>query len=110
MGTFTLDPSGIRGLLVSPEMSAMLLGVVTEGVPIAEGLSADFVVTGHYASSFVPSVDIQERITGGPAAVGKLTNTASYSLAVEYGFKGRSGRNTRTAHKVLSRTAALLHL
>lgn len=111
--TFTLNPAGIAAMAVGGEMQAAVKSIAEQAKGIAEGLSADFVVTGEYASSFVASVEIQELPSAGsspahPAAVGVLENTAGYAVAVEYGFKGRSDTPRGRAHRVLGRTLAAL--
>lgn len=112
LSNFTPDESGIAEILVSPEVGAMLLAVMQEGQAFAEAASADFVVSGEYASSFHTSVGVEVLPKGRahPAQVATLVNEASYSVAVEYGYGGRSGAPTKSAHGVLRRTLGTLHL
>lgn len=109
---FTPDEAGIAEILVSPEVGAMLLGVMQKGQAFAEAAAADFVVTGEYASSFHTSVQVEVLPEGRahPAAVATLINEAPYSVDVEYGHDGRAGHPTPKAHKVLSRTLGSLKL
>lgn len=110
LSNFQLDEAGIAEILVSPEVGTVLLAYAEKALAIAEGLSADFTKTGHYASSFETKVGVETLPVGRAhlAQVATLTNTASYSLAVEYGFEGRSGKPTRSAHSVLRRTLGAL--
>lgn len=107
---FKLDEAGIAQILVSPEVGTVLLAYAEKALAIAETLSADFAKTGHYASSFETSVGIESLPVGRAhdAQVATLTNSADYSLAVEYGFEGRSGKPTKSAHSVLRRTMGAL--
>lgn len=108
---FTPNDAGMKAILVSPEVGAVLLGIMKEGQAFAEEASADFAVSGHYASSFETTLAIGTNGDSPPRTtqVATLRNTASYSLDVEYGFHGRAKSETRTAHNVLRRTRSALH-
>lgn len=112
LSNFKPDEAGIAEILVSPEVGAMLLGVMQEGQAFAEGISEPFIVTGDYQSKFVTAVGVEVLPVGRahPAMVATLTNESDHSLGVEYGFEGRSGAPTQSAHAVLRRTLGAIHL
>lgn len=108
--TVTIKNDGVAALAVSPEIGAAVLAHANRAKAIAISFSAPFTQTGHYISSFETRTEIRNLPKGHAHNViaGVLVNTASYSLGVEYGYEGRSAAPTRTAHKVLSRTAAAI--
>lgn len=113
MATFIPDKEGLGAILVGEEISAIVLEIAEKAKGIAEGLSADFAVTGEYESSFVASAEVTSLPSAGSsqaheAAVGTLTNTSGHAVAVEYGFAGRADNPTRKAHRVFGRTLAAL--
>lgn len=106
-------PEALEAVVVTPAVGGACLTVAEKAKTIAEGFSADFTVTGHYERSFETRMEIRHLPgdKGGhahDAMCAVLVNNADYSLDVEYGYEGRSKRMTRTAHRVLGRTAAAL--
>lgn len=110
---FILDEKGFAEMAVGPEIAAACLAEAARAKAIAEGLSADFIVSGEYIASF----EVRSEIIhlpgdhGGRAhdvAAGILDNTSGHAVAVEYGFEGRSAHPSRSAHRVLGRTLAAL--
>lgn len=106
MATYKPAPNFFRELSVSPEIAEAVRAVAEDGKAIAVEIAERFRVTGEYADSF--DVDV-ERIEWrgeypGPRVAGRLTNTAPYAAAVEWGKGGRSGDETESAHRVLGRT------
>lgn len=99
----TAGYTGFAEILVGPEVAGVLDTIAKEVKAAAEADASTFAVTGHYAGSFESRVEVQPVIKGDPRNVGVVVNTADYSLAVEYGFKGRSGEFSRKAHKTLTR-------
>lgn len=118
MGKVTYNPrpngrDGFAEMAVSPQIAALVLEVAEKAKGIAEGLSADFVVSGEYEKSFVASVQVQTLPgdRGGrahKAAVATLLNTADYAVQVEYGVHGTAAAPSQSAHKVLKRTLIAL--
>lgn len=112
---YTFKPSDFEAIACSPQVASIVLGIANKAKAIAEGLSADFVVTGDYEKSFEASVQVRQLPgdEGGhphKAAVGVLLNTTDYALQVEYGVGGSAKRPTGPAHKVLKRTLGSLVL
>lgn len=99
-----------KKMAVGPEIKGIVKSIAEDAKTIAKSLSQGFRITGEYADSFEASTEIIEW-TGqypGPRISGKLTATAPYSAAVEWGYKGRSQAETSSAHRVLGRTLDLL--
>jgi hypothetical protein len=95
-------------ILNGPEIKAALEAITEKAKGIAEGLSQDFRVTGEYADSFETSVEVESVAKGSDRLVGRLTNTAPYAAAVEYGYEGRADEPGQSAHHVLKRTLEAL--
>lgn len=96
--------AGFRAAINGPEVRAMLRAEAEKAKTVAEGLSQDFRVTGEYASSFETSIVEVTDVGSGTRPAARLTNTAGYAAAVEWGFEGRAAEPTRSAHHVLKRT------
>lgn len=95
------NDAGLSAVLVGPDIRESLTAVAELGKEFAETISPRR--TGHYAGSFEVHDDTIE-FSGGPRAAATLINTAGYSAAVEWGYKGRAGDPTSSAHRVLGRT------
>lgn len=108
---FQPDDAGLQEILNSPEVGALLLGIINEGKAFAEAASADFAVSGHYAASFETALAIETHGTEKPhtAQTATLRNTADYAVQVEYGIGGSHDAETGSAHNVLRRTRSALH-
>lgn len=102
--TYKPRRAGFKEIVNGPEIAAALETLVQEAKTIAEGLAQDFRVTGQYADSFETSVQVEPVAKGPARLVGRLTNTAPYAAAVEYGYQGRSEAEGSKAHHVLKRT------
>lgn len=108
MAVYKPRRAGFKEIVNGPEIAAALEAIVGEAKTIAEGLAQDFRVSGEYADSFEESVKV-EPVQKGPARlVGRLTNTAPYAAAVEYGYQGASDAEGSKAHHVLKRTLEAL--
>lgn len=93
-------------MAVGVEVRAALAAEAERAKSIAVGLAQEFRVTGEYADSFEVTDDTIDW-TGeypGPRAAARLTNTAPYAAAVEWGYEGRSDAPSSSAHHVLKRT------
>ena len=111
--TFVRNSDGFQEALLGPEVTAAVLAIAQEGKTIAEGLSADFVVSGEYESSFEVGTEIVHLPgdfggTAHDAVVGIIHNTSDHAVAVEYGYQGRAGEPTSKAHRVFGRMLAAL--
>lgn len=108
--TFKPNTRGLDDLLCGAEMQAVMGDVVEKGRLAAEAIAPVGPESdphrGDYKDSFETDVRVEKpapRAWGGPRAVGRLTNTTPYAVAVEYGTGGRSAAPTDAAHHVLTR-------
>lgn len=110
---FILDEKGFAEMAIGPEIAAAVLAEAERARAIAEGLSADFVVTGDYIDSFSTDAQVLHLpgdFGGHPhdAVVGVLLNSSDHAVGVEYGHEGRSDAPTKKAHRILGRVLAAL--
>lgn len=108
-GRFKPNDAGLQAFLRSPGVIAGLQEVTHKGKAIGEGLSQNFRVSGEYAAGFETRILFKVLPgTSGPRAVGVIANTSDHAAAVEYGYEGRSGAETKKAHRVFGRILAAL--
>lgn len=108
MATYKPRRAGFKEIVNGSEIAAALEEIVGQAKTIAVGLAQEFRVTGEYADSFETKVGV-EPVSKGPARlVGRLTNTAPYAAAVEYGYAGSSTEPGHKPHHVLKRTLEAL--
>lgn len=110
LGNYDPREQGFREIANSPELRAALQEVGERAKAIAVGLSQEFRITGEYVQSFdveQTTVDFHGSYPGPRAAV-RLVNRAPYAAAVEYGYEGRAGEESSSAHHVLARTLSAL--
>lgn len=107
---YTASYSGLRQVMNSPEMQAVMRQVAEKGADYARGIApvGDPRIdrhSGDYAASFEVSVQANGGFHGDRAEA-RITNTAEYAAAVEWGDGAfppyRHGRH------VLARTASAL--
>jgi hypothetical protein len=104
--TVRINSAAFKAMAVGPEIRAACLAEAERAKAIAVGLAQEFRVSGEYADSFEVSdetIDWHGEYPG-PRAAGRLTNTAPYAAAVEWGYEGRAGEPSSSAHHVLART------
>ncbi len=101
------DRQGMRGLMIAPDMHAMVTEVAADAIPFAQSISPDAPpVGGGYVDSFEVDSGHVERIARERRAVAHLYNTAEYAAAVEWGWDtDRGAWGNHPGHHVLSRTA-----
>lgn len=90
----------------SPQIKEALRLVAEKAKVYAEGIATHFIVTGDYLASFKVDTEVIAW-TGqypGPRQTAVLQNTSGHAAAVEWGYKGRSGDESTSAHRVLGRT------
>lgn len=100
---FKPNQAGIHALANSPEMYALCLSVAAKGMAEAEALSADFIETGDYASSFrveAKEAHLLGRTGWRTVASAVLSNDSPHAAAVEWG-NARSHRKHRVLGRVL---------
>jgi len=94
VNSYRLDPSGVKALGASAEMSAAMVAAAEAGKAEAERRAQTFARTGEYAASFeVVPVDVQIGRDGRTASGASLRNTAPHATTVEWGTKTRPGRH-----------------
>lgn len=104
------NSAGFRAIANGPEVRRALAEVAGKGKAFAESVSQEFRDTGEYAQSFAVRETTVEWAGShpGPRAAVELANTAGHAAAVEYGYEGRSGEPSTSAHRVLGRTLEFL--
>lgn len=107
---YKANEAEIKKFLNSEQVRQPLRDVGEKGKAIAQGLAADFRITGEYEESFyVADASVITRgAYPGPRAAVILGNDADYAAAVEWGYEGRSDAETHSAHRVLGKTLAAL--
>lgn len=103
MATYQPNFGGFAAMAVGPEMVEAVRTEAERAKAVAEAMSEDFRVTGEYADSFEVTSEFVE-ISGHLRAAGRLTNTAPYAAAVEWGDS-----HDRKPHRVLGRTLLQLN-
>lgn len=104
--TVRINDAAFKAMANGPELHAACTAAAEKAKAIAVGLAQEFRVTGEYADSFEvtdETVDWHGEYPG-PRAAGRLTNTAPYAAAVEWGHEGREDEPGQSAHHVLART------
>lgn len=76
------DYAGFGALLCGPEMQALMAAKVEKAEKAAVAISPE--VTGVYRDSFETETGVMDTLVG-KRAYGRLTNTAAYAAAVEFG-------------------------
>ena len=109
MGSWKPDNSGqARWLQSSSGLRSGLEAIVEKIKETAEatapvGDPASDPHPGLYRDSFHADVTIGKPVKGVDRLIGRVTNTAPYAAAVEYGYTGRSKSPGRNAHHTLTR-------
>jgi hypothetical protein len=101
-GRYVPNDAGFQALAVGDEIRAACLAEAERAQVIAQGLAADFTVTGEYESSFDTRSDTVPLATGygtHAVAAGILENTADHAAAVEWG-----NAHDHQPHRVFGRT------
>lgn len=102
---FEPDHEGLNEIARSPAVRAALAAVAEKGKAIAEGLSADFKITGDYMSHFKVVSDTIDWVGEYPGrrAAANLVNDSDHAVAVEWG-----NSRDHKPHHVLGRTREIL--
>lgn len=96
------NDAGLRALLLGPEVRSVLRAQATKAMAVAQADAASFADTGQYAASFQVT-DTTTTIRGFPRAAARLENTSDHAAAVEWGYHGRQGSASTSAHRTLGR-------
>lgn len=109
---FVANDAGFAAIANGPQIRLALDKVAEKGKQFAESISPydpedD---NDHYRDSFEvrPTTIEWEGEYPGPRAAAELANTSGHAAAVEWGYAGRAGEPSTSAHRVLGRTLDFL--
>lgn len=105
---YVSNEAGWKAAAVSPSVGDAVLEIANRGLEVAQALSAEFAITGEYATAFeVELITTTLRTEHGTHKVlaGVLVNRSGYAMAVELG-----NSHDHKAHHVLGRTLDALDI
>lgn len=94
--------AGLQALLRGPEVRAVLRARAEVAKALAEADAATFSDSGEYASHFEVH-DENVTVRGQVRAAVDLVNTSGHAAAVEWGYRGRHGVPSTSAHRTLGK-------